>query len=141
MSDNETTELKIYEITDRATGKKAFKAATTAYDACKQAGWLIGNCYVIEQKARYKPVPDREPLVLARVPCLTCPFQYAECKKPETEYCPTRPHAPELQEWLKQASESHLCPHVGAILTKKDYQFQQKWLPITEALEELAPKS
>jgi len=140
MSETETQELKVYEITHRTTGEKSFQAARTADNACEQAGWLIGDCFVVEQKPRVKPIPRHDPSVSYKVPCLTCPFQYAECRKPDDTECPTRPQAPELQEWLKQAAEAHLCPHVGVVLSKKDYQFQQKWLPIAEALEELSPK-
>lgn len=141
MSTNNDQELKIYEVNHRTTGERSYQAARTAEDACKQAGWLIGDCYIIEQKPRYKPRPHHEPLVLVKIPCLTCPFQYAECLKPDSENCPTQPSAPDLNEWLKQATQAHLCHYTGKDLTKKDYNLSRKWLPIADAIKELSPKS
>ncbi|GAJ18094.1 unnamed protein product, partial [marine sediment metagenome] len=118
MSDNGNQDLKIYEVTQKLTGEKRYQAAVTTEDACKQTGWLIADCFAIPQKPRYKSIPDHEGIYLVRLPCLTCPFQYAECLKPDSEDCPTRPNAPELQEWLKQAAQAHLCTYVGQGLAK-----------------------
>jgi len=137
MSKDNGNELKIYEIINQTTGEKSFQPATNAEDACKQAGWLIGDCFVRAEKPRIKPVPDHDSLVLVHIPCETCPFQYAECRKPATEDCPTRPSAPELQNWLKQAAEAHLCNYYGQELSKTDYQLGQKWLPMEQAIKEL----
>ncbi|MBA7661065.1 hypothetical protein ES703_69077 [subsurface metagenome] len=137
MSQTTDQELKIYEVTLRATGKKSCQPATTAEDACKQAGWLIADCFVVAQKPRHEHRDKQEPQTLVKIPCFTCPFQYAECRKPATEECPTRPSAPELQNWLKQAAEAHLCNYVGQELSKTDYQLSQKWLPMDKAIEEL----
>lgn len=141
MSDNERKELKIYEITNRHTGEKFFKVDYNAQDACKQAGWLIGDCFVSVQKPTRRTVPGEQPALLVKVPCQTCPFQYAECKKPGGEDCITRPDSPELKNWLKQATESHLCPHIGQGLIPKDYVYGRKWVSIEQAISELAPKT
>lgn len=133
-------ELQIYEVIHRETGVKSYQAATTAEDACKQAGWLIGDCFVVPQKPRRKPVPDHEPLCLVKIPCLVCPYQYAECIKPEDEVCPTQREAPELPEWLKQASQAHLCTFIGVSLAKIDHRLYQKWIPIEDAVKELSAK-
>lgn len=140
MSETGDQELKIYEIINQTTGEKSYQPATTAQDACKQAGWLIGDCYVNEQKPRRKPVPDHDTLILVKIPCQVCPFQYAECKKPAEAECLCQPNSPELQEWLKQISQAHLCDYAGRELTKKDYNLGQKWLPIEDAIKELSPK-
>ena len=137
MNNSKPQDLKIYEVINRATGIRHFSASYNAEDACKQAGWSIGDCYVIEQMPRWKPVPGHDSILLVKVPCLTCPFQYGECKKPETEECPTRPSSPELQNWLKQAAEARLCPYVGASLRKNDYNLGQKWVSMLEAIKEL----
>lgn len=137
MSQEQEQELKIYEVTHRATGVKHFKAATNAEDACKQAGWSIGDCYVVAQKPRVKPIPDHEPMLLVKIPCKTCPFQYAECLKPANEKCPVQPTAPDLQEWLKQVTQAHLCQHYGQDLIMKDYNLGQKWVPMEKAIGEL----
>ncbi len=141
MSTPEAKDYKIYEVTLRATGEKSYQAATNAEDACKQAGWLTGDCFIVEQKPRRKPVPDQETILLVKVPCQTCPFQYAECKKPPDQDCITRPEAPELQDWLKQATEAHLCPFIGKGLRKKDYFLGQKWVRMEEAILELSRKT
>lgn len=137
MSSNGDGELQIYEVTNKLTGEKSYRAATTTEDACKQSGWLIADCFAIPQKPRYKSVPDHETVVLVKLPCEVCPFQYAECLKPPADYCPVLHGAPELSEWLKQIAEAHLCPHYGEELEKTDYQKKQKWLPIQQAIREL----
>ncbi|MBA7563525.1 hypothetical protein ES708_05184 [subsurface metagenome] len=137
MSETEAQELKIYELTNKDTGERHLSVSTNAQDACKQAGWLIGDCYVNQQKPKRKAGGDGHSALMVKIPCLTCPFQYAECRKPATEECPTRPSAPELQNWLKQATEAHLCDYVGQELSKIDYQLGQKWLPMEQAIEEL----
>lgn len=140
MSKVKTKELKIYDIINRNSGEKSCQPASTAGNACKQAGWLIGDCYIVEQKPRAGHVPNEGTQLLYKVPCLVCPFQYAECRKPATEECPTQPDAPELQNWLKQATQAHLCNYVGQPLIKKDHNLRQMWCPIDKALEALTPK-
>jgi len=141
MSKTKAQELKIYEVSNQDTGQKLYKAATSPTDACKQAGWKIGDCYVFQQKPRSFHVPDHDPILKVKISCCTCPFQFAECTKPASEDCPTRPSSPELQNWLKQAAESHLCGHIGESLTKTDYNLGQKWVPMEQAIEELARTS
>jgi len=137
MSTNAPTDLKIYQLTNRNTGEKSHQAATTAEDACKQAGWLIGDCFVREVKPQRKAKKDNHSALMVKIPCQVCPFQFAECRKPADKNCPTRPLAPELKEWLKQAAQAHLCEYYGQELSKNDYYLSQKWLPIDKAIEEL----
>ncbi|MBA7578800.1 hypothetical protein ES708_20665 [subsurface metagenome] len=137
MSTNADQDRKIYEVTLIETGEKSYQAATTSEDACKQAGWLIGSCYVKTQVPRYKNNGKSKLQTLARIPCLTCPFQYAECKKPTEIDCPVQPNAPDLQEWLKQAGQAHLCDYCGQKLSRNDYHTGCKWLPLLQAIEEL----
>jgi len=133
-------ELKVWDITNLCTGEKKFTADYNPKDACQQVGWIIGDCFITEQKPRHKYIPGQETRLLIKVYCKVCPYQYAECKKPGVEECPARPSAPELQEWLKQAAEAHLCPHVGVTLAKTDYGLGQKWVPMEEAIKELTTK-
>lgn len=133
-------DIKIYEVINRDTGEKSYQPATNAEDACKQAGWLIGDCFVREQKPRHKPVPDHEPLVLVKIPCKVCPYQWAECKKPPAEKCPCQREMPDLNEWLKEITKAHLCEFVGKELAKTDYRQGQKWLTIAQAIQELSPQ-
>ena len=132
--------LKIYRVTDSFTGKVSYQAATNTRDACQQAGWLVENCYVVEQTSKTTAGRYSTSTILVKIPCKVCPFQYAECQKPEDGYCPVRPNAPELAEWLKQAARVHMCPFVGDDLRREDYENRQKWVKIEEAIKELASK-
>ena len=141
MPKTKAKKLDIYEVSNQDTGEKVYKAATTPQDACEQAGWQIGDCFVFLQKPRSYHVADHDPILKVKISCRTCPFQFAECLKVDTEECPTRPSSPELQNWLKQAAESHLCGYIGVSLTKKDYYSGQKWVTIEIAVKELTAKS
>ena len=140
MSEPEAQELKIYEITHRETGKVIYQPATNAESACQQVGWIIGDCYVRTPSPRYHHHKKGESTILAKIPCQVCPFQYAECRKPAEAVCLCQPNSPELHEWLKQISQAHLCEYVGVELTRNDYNLGQKWLPIEDAIRELAPQ-
>jgi len=140
MTTPEALDLKIYELTLRETGEKSYQAATNAEDACKQAGWLIGDCFVLIAEQRHGHPHKHESETLVKIPCGVCSFQFAECQKTADKECPVRPNAPELNEWLKQAAEAHLCLYTGQALDKADYQKQQKWLKIEDAIKELALK-
>ena len=132
--------LKIYEITNRTTGEKHYLVSDNAQDACKQAGWLIGDCFIVEQKPSRKPSSDNHTHLLVKIPCRLCSYQYAECVSPPGEQCPCRPDTPDLNEWLKQVAKAHLCPHVGEQLEKQDYDLSQKWVTIEQAINELSPQ-
>jgi len=135
-----SNELQIYEVTNRLTGIKSYQAATNAEDACKQAGWLIGDCYVVAQTPQRPRKAYNNRGLLVHLPCKACPYQYSECTKPGNEICPHQPDSPELSQWLKQVSHAPSCPHKGTDLTAKDYRLGQKWLPLAEALTELSSK-
>jgi len=141
MSETKAQELKIYEVNNRTTGERSYQPATNAEDACKQAGWLIGDCFVVEQQPKLKPTQKGATELQVKIPCQTCPFQYTECRKPADQDCITRPSAPELQNWLKQVAEAHLCPYTGVDLAKKDYFLQRKWTQVVKAIDELTPKA
>lgn len=130
---------KIYEVTNRITGEKRSTCSITVYDACKSLGWIIGDCFVNEVEPKLHKPLDQPRGLLVHIPCLVCSFQYAECRLPPDTQCPCKPTSPELKEWLNQATQSHLCNHVGQTLSHIDYEKQEKWLPLSEAIEELAP--
>jgi len=137
MSQTNDQELKIYEATHRVTGEKHYVVSHNADEACKQAGWLIGDCFVVAQKPQRKARGDNHSALLVKIPCQVCPFQYGECRKPAQTECPVQPNAPDLQEWLKQAAQAHLCDYYGQELSETDYHLNQKWLPMQQAIEEL----
>lgn len=141
MSDNESTNLKIYEVYNRSTGERHYSVAINAQEACNLAGWQIRGCFVTEAKLQYKPAPHHKAMLLVAIPCQTCTFQYAECRKPPDKDCPCQPNAPDLNQWLAQAAQAHLCDFVGQTLTKKDYNLGQKWCPADKAIAELTHKA
>lgn len=138
MSNDFGPELKIYEITHRTTGDKIYQVALSAEDAYQRSGRIPADCFITEQKPRRKPVPDTATLILYRIPCEVCPYQYATCDKPEHAECPIQTNVPDFKEWLKRAAEAHLCPHVGIALHKTDYNLHQKWVSLEQALKELS---
>ncbi len=137
MNNHPGTELKIYELTNKDTGEKHIAASYNAQDACKQAGWLFDDCFIVEQKPLSREVKDHKRQLLYKVPCQVCPFQYAECRRPAHRECPVQPNAPDLHEWKKRAIQAHLCDYYGQDLSKKDYHSNQKWIPLEQAIEEL----
>jgi len=141
MEDPEAQDLNIYEVINRTTGERSVHVSLNSQDACQQAGWLIGDCYVNVQKPRYRPTSRGKSEAMVKIPCRTCPFQYSSCNLEQGKPCPIKPEAPELKEWLKQASQAHLCPHQGQELTKKDHNLQQKCISLTQAIAELSPKT
>ena len=140
MELDEAEELKLYEVTHRATGESHFAVSNTAYDACVQAGWVIGDCYVVEQKPIAKYDKHERAILFVKIPCRVCPYQYTACNKPPEAKCPTQPETPELNQWLKEISKAHLCPHAGQDLGKRDYQKRLKRVPLEEATNELSTK-
>ncbi|MBA7536152.1 hypothetical protein ES705_28414 [subsurface metagenome] len=137
MSTNGDQELKIYEVTNKDTGEKRHAVGVNQQDVCRQIDWLIGDCFIREEKPQRKAGKDEQSGLLVKIPCQVCPFQYAECRKPAEAECPVRPNAPELREWLGQALEAHACDYYGQELSHTDYQLGQKWLPMEQAIEEL----
>ena len=137
MSETNTHELKIYEVTNTVTGQKSYAVGVNQMDVCRQLGWKIGDCFIREEKPKRKARGDDHSALLVKIPCQVCPFQYAECKKPAEAECPAQPNAPELQEWLKQAAQAHLCDHYGQELSNTDYHLGQKWVPMEQAIREL----
>ncbi|MBA7714342.1 hypothetical protein ES703_123362 [subsurface metagenome] len=138
MNTSEAKELKLYEVTHRATGEKHFTVDHNAQDACSQAGWAIADCYVIEQKPLAKLDKHERAILFVKVPCQVCSYQYAECNKPDDAECPTRPQTPDLTEWLRQTSKAHLCPHAGQDLAKRDYHNRLKRVSLQQAINELS---
>jgi len=140
MSENERKREHIYQVTHRETGEKRIVASFDTHSACSGLGWMVGDCHVVEmQGEKHRVAGDWEPLCI-RVPCNTCPFQWAECKLLPGSKCPCSINTPDQMEWLIQVTKSHLCSHAGIALTRNDYYLHQKWLPMELALQELAPK-
>lgn len=138
MTNTEAQELKIYEVANKNSGEKRKVAGVNQMDCCRQLGWKIGDCFIVEVKPISRRTGKDKFETLVCIPCQVCPFQYAECIKPPEIDCASRPEAPELQEWLKQVAKAHLCLYVGVAINKVDYFVQQKWCPIEQAIVELA---
>lgn len=135
-----TDDLQIYEVTNKNTGQKSYQAAPTAQDACTQAGWMIGDCFTLYQKPRHKPIPNHQSILLVKIPCNTCPYQFAECLKPDNDECPTKTETQDLDDWRQQAARAYLCTHTGKKLAKTDYHLGQKWVTMEQAIKELTAK-
>ncbi len=140
MSRNNDQGLKIYKLTNKNTGENHYVVGVNQMDCCRQIGWLIGDCFIVEVKPQRKARRDDHSALMVKIPCHVCPFQYAECKKPAEAECPVQPNAPDLNEWLVQAAQAHLCDYYGQELLNTDYHLGQKWLRIEEAISELALK-
>ena len=130
-------DLKIYEVVNRATGEKHYAATDSAQDACEQAGWLIGDCYVRELIPIRKPGQLSDPRQYVRISCHVCPYQYAECIKPADKECPVRPNTPDIYEWMRKATEAHLCQYTGQVLTPGGYKLSQKLVLLQEMIDKL----
>lgn len=141
MNNHPDTELKIYELTNHSTGETHTLVSHNAQDACKQAGWLIGNCSTREIKPELKAPRDGGMQPMVRIPCQACPYQYAECTKPAQGECPLRHKTPTITEWIKNVIDAHLCDYTGDTLTERDYGQRHKWCPIGQAIEELREHS
>lgn len=140
MNTPEADQLKLYEVTHRATGERHFAVAYNAQDACSQSGWLIGDCYVIEQKPLSKYNKHDRAILLVKIPCQVCPYHYAECTKPTDAECPIRPDTTDPGQWRKEISKVLICPHIGDDLGKRDYNNRLKRTPLEQAIVELSPK-
>ncbi len=137
MTTPEAKELKLYEVTHRATGEKHYAVDYNAQDACSQSGWTIADCYVVEQKPLAKYDKHERAILVVKIPCHVCPYQYTECNKPDDAECPVRLETPDLDEWLKHTTQAHLCPHVGHDLPKIDYRKRLKRVSLADAINEL----
>jgi len=138
MTQKKVNQLEIWEVSNQDTGAKVYTAALNPQDACEQAGWKIEDCFVYHQKPRKQSVKGKGDILLVRIPCLVCSFQYTECLSPATTECPVPHDSPDMNEWLKQVIRAHLCDYVGQDLSKHDHTLRQKWLPMEQAIEELA---
>ena len=140
MTTNADTDLKLYEVNHRTTGERHYAVSDNAQDACLQAGWAIGDCYVVEQKPLTKYGKHERAILLVLIPCRVCPYQYAECTKPDDADCPIRPETPDPIQWKKEISKARSCPHTGEDLGKGNYQKRLKRLSLEDAVKELSPK-
>ncbi|MBA7685795.1 hypothetical protein ES703_94223 [subsurface metagenome] len=140
MNTPEAKELKLYQVTNRNTGERHFAVSDNAQDACLQAGWLIGDCYVVEQKPLAKYDKKERIRLLVKIPCHVCPYQLYDCNKPDNAECPVRLDTQDLNEWLKETSKAYLCLHSGELLSKRDYQNRLKTTTLEQAIKELPPK-
>lgn len=140
MSEYESIEKKIYQVTHRSSGEKRIVASVAAQNACAGCGWMVGDCHVYEIPGQRPHAPQGDNRLMVKVPCSVCSFQWAECKLPSGENCPCKPEVPDIYEWFRQVTKAHLCAHVGVDLVSKDHQLHQKWLPMEEAIKELSVK-
>ena len=137
MAEKKAETRSIYTITHRELGIVQNVAAPDAQTACQRLGWEIGDCHVFKQEPAWHHSPGRKSAFMVKVPCRVCTWQYASCSRRKEEVCPVQVNAQEVTEWLKQTCQAHLCKHVGAELTRKDYDLRQIWLPLPQAIQQL----
>lgn len=135
MSEKQIANLSIYRVTNTETGDRRWTVAVFAEEACKALDWPEADCHVVRLDAKRHTRPDGVKGLMVAVPCLVCPYQYAECQKPPQEPCPTRSNAPDLKEWLAQVTAAHLCNHVGQPIFKGDYESCLMWLTLPAAID------
>lgn len=140
MSELKEAKKGIYQVNNRTTGDRRLAVATSADGACVSLGWLIGDCYVNFYRTLTGIYQHHRRFDLVAVPCETCPYQYAECRKPEGTECPVTLDVPDLNQWIKKISLAHLCDFVGEDIDKSHHQLHQKLIPFEEAIKELTPK-
>ncbi len=139
MPNPEKGGVNIYEVTSRSTGAKHFTVAASPKGACNLHGWDIEDCFVKEVQPHYQPGKKETLGLLVTIPCKLCLYQYSACDLPLGQQCPCKPTTPEINEWVRQAMQSHLCNFVGQSLTRKHYEQSQKTVPLSQAVEELTP--
>jgi len=139
MNTPEAHELKLYEVLHRLTGEKHFAVSDNAQDACLQAGWLIGDCYVVEQKPLAKYDKKERIRLLVKIPCHVCPYYYAECAMPADAECPIRPETTDPGQWTNEISKARSCPHMGEEIGKRNYDRRLKRTTLEQAILELSP--
>ncbi len=140
MNNPEAQELKLYEVMNKNTGERHFAVSYNAQDACLQAGWLIGDCYVVEQKPLAKYHKKQLTRLLVKIPCRVCPYVFTDCNKPDNTDCPVRLDTQDLNEWLKETSKASICLYTGEHLSNRDYQIRLKTTTLAQAIKELSPK-
>ncbi|MBA7642051.1 hypothetical protein ES703_49737 [subsurface metagenome] len=139
MNNPEAQELKLYEVTHRATGQRHYAIDYNAQDACLQTGCQIGDCYVVEQKPLIKYDKKQRTRLLVKIPCHVCPYVSSDCNKPDNADCPVRLDTQDLDEWLKETSKASICLYTGQHLTDRDYQNRLKTTTLEQAIAELSP--
>lgn len=141
MKGNGRKTKHLYAITLLKEGLGSIQLSISPRLACKQAGWLIDDCYVRELEPVKKFIAGIGWYNAVPVPCYVCPYQYAVCNKQPADVCPSRPSSPDLKDWLVQVAKAHLCAFIGSDLERKDYMLQQKWIPIESLFAQLASKA
>lgn len=140
MSEEMRDKPVLYQATNRTTGEKRLVVATSTEDALALLGWEEGDCYIGFCHTLAGEYHNKRRYDLVAVPCKTCPYQYAECGKPEGIECPVTSDVPDLNKWLQKISLAHLCEFVGEDIDAIYHHLRQKLIPFEEALKELTPK-
>ena len=134
MAQKKEATKSIYRLTHLTSGKVAHIPATNPKKACTLVGWQMEDCHVLKLEPSWLPDGTHHSGFKVLLPCRLCPFQWAECLRGEDANCPIITNAPDFHEWLKQATQAHLCPHVGGALLRFDYKLHQKPYTVEEAI-------
>lgn len=137
MSELREARKGIYQVTHRTTGEKRLTVASSAPHACSNFQWMVSDCYVTLYTTREGKYRNELRFDLVAVPCETCPYQYAECRKPESADCSVRNDVPDLHKWFQKVTLAHLCDFVGEDIDKSHHSLRHKLIPFEEAVKEL----
>ena len=130
------TELKLYKATPRVSGTPWLLVAKSLPEAVKLLKESAPQFMVEEVRQYVKTMRGTGRGYYVCVPCKTCPYQYGECRKPADGECAVKIGAPDMTEWIKRASEAHMCKWVGVALSKTDHAMGQKWQKTEDAIIE-----
>lgn len=124
--------LKAYNVTHREELGTRTVQASSPEEACKLLGYLVNDCLTEEARLYDRYLKGEGSQIMVKLSTRVCPFQYAVCQLRDDTECPNRPDAPDATGWIKQATRSHLCEHVGPEITRKEWQGRYKWAKINE---------
>lgn len=140
MSQTPETSGNLYKATPKVAGVPWIIIASCITEARKQLGDSANQFTVRGIDGKRKRPRGRTAGTYYPVPVKLCPYQYGECCIPVGGECYVKPNAPDMQEWVKRATEAHLCAHVGISITREDYEKRQKWVLLQDAIKEFARK-
>lgn len=129
---HENKPLKAYHVTHREELKAKTVLASSPEEACQLLSYPIDDCYVEEIQKYSRRLAGEGSQIMVKLAIRICPFQDAVCQLQDDLECPNRPEAPDITGWIKQATKSHLCEHVGAEITRKEWLGRYKWTKIAE---------
>ena len=140
MNQTLETKLNLYKAVPRVTGTTWILIASCQAEAEKQLGDSANQFNIMQVKVRRHGSEEKGYHDWVLVPAKTCPYQYGECRRPPEGECRVKGGAPDMTEWIRRATEAHLCQWTGVTLSKTNHALCQKWIRKEDAILEFARK-